>query len=136
MGDKITMTWTDGRGREVTRELNQVIDVRDFVGTPGYAMLLVAANTALSVSDLLRFFWLSDVGRSRSWISRRRWMFQQPGTTNAVAKPNKDGYEVRAVTIMGENPALSVRQLVHLLKEHGITRGREWVRMHRCDAGI
>jgi hypothetical protein len=134
MSDKITMTWKDGRGKEQVREVNQIIDVRDFVGTPGYALLLVAANTALSVGDILRFFWQSDVGRSRSWISRRRWMFQQPDAVNAVAKANRDGNETRAVAIMCNNPTLSVRQLVHELKERGITRGREWVRMHRCDA--
>jgi len=134
MGDKITMTWTDGRGKEQVREVNPIIDVRDFVGTPGYALLLVAANTALSVSDVLRFFDIDCVGRSRSWIQRRRWLFQQPGTVNAIAKPDRDGNENRAVYIMGQNPTLSVRQLVVLLKEHGISRGREWVRIHRCDA--
>jgi hypothetical protein len=93
MGDKITMTWKDGRGKEQVREVNQIIDVRDFVGTPGYALLLVAANTDLSVSDVLRFFDIDCVGRSRSWIQRRPWLFQQPGAVNAIAKPDRDGNE-------------------------------------------
>src|ERR1017187_8287795 len=84
MGSKTSMYWTDWRGNEVTRDVNQVINVRDFVGTPGYALLLVAANTNLSVGDILRYFGCDGVGRSRSWIQRRRWLFQQPDTNNGT----------------------------------------------------
>jgi hypothetical protein len=113
------------------------IDVERFRGTPGYALLVVAANTNLSVFDIERY--LRDVvggldARSKSWIQRRRWLFQQPDADNSKGRtPNGDGQAARAVKIMHENPKLSVRGLVRLLGEHGIKREREWVRKHRCD---
>jgi len=142
MGNSVTIRWADGRGRDVVREINQVIDVRAFIGTPGYSSLIVAANTHLSVSDIEIFLHLQSretpgVARSRSWIQRRRWLYQQPNARNSSgSKPNQDGKDARAVAIMGDNPTMSVRQLVRELKERGINRGREWVRMHRCDAGV
>jgi hypothetical protein len=140
MSDKSTMTWTDDRGREHAREVNHLIDIRNFLGTPGYALLLVAANTNLSVGDLER--WLNHIiapkfpkaRRSDSWLKRRRWMFQQLGTINACSRPNRDGKDERARKIMREHPRLSVRKLAHVLrKEYGIRRSSEWVRQHRCD---
>lgn len=134
MSDKITIIYENGRGKKVQRAVNQIIDVRDYVGTPGYAMLVVAANANLSVADILRFFETEDVGRSRSWIGRRRWMFQPPGTFNpSGTKPNQDGKDDWAVEVMRDNPTVSVRMLAHLLQEAGIGRSREWVRQHRCD---
>ena len=132
-----TISWTDGRGHEVTRDVALSIDVERFRGTPGYALLVVAANTNLSVFDIERY--LRDVvggldARSKSWIQRRRWLFQQPDADNSKGRtPNGDGQAARAVKIMHENPKLSVRGLVRLLGEHGIKREREWVRKHRCD---
>jgi hypothetical protein len=128
------LSWTDWRGKEVTRTINLVIDVRDFVGTPGYALLVVAANTHLSVGEIIRYFWCVKVERGRNWISRRRWLFQVPDALNACGnRPNADGKDARAVEIMRMFPTLSVRDLTAVLKENGISRGREWVRMHRCD---
>ncbi len=132
-----TTSWTDGRGHKVTREVALSIDVERFRGTPGYALLVVAANTNLSVGDIERYL-TEGVGgldaRSKSWIQRRRWLFQQPDTDNSKGRtPNGDGQAARAVKIMHEHPNLSVRGLVRLLKEHGIKREREWVRKHRCD---
>ena len=75
------MSWVDGRGHKVTRAVNQVINVRDFIGTPGYALLLVAANTNLSGGEIDRYLKdIAGVGRSRNWIQKRRWLFQPPGT--------------------------------------------------------
>jgi hypothetical protein len=133
MGSKRTMFWKDWRGNKITRNVNQVLDVRDFAGTPGYALLLIAANTNLSVSDIDRFLTTEGVERSRNWIQRRRWLFQQPGTANPTSPANADGKEERAAKIMRLNPRLSIRDLVKLLKENGVVRSREWVRMHRCD---
>ena len=136
---KITMYWADWRGNERTREVNQVIDVSKFLGTPGYSALVVAANTHLSVTDLERFLDFQaketpGVGRSASWIQRRRWLYQQPGTNNAKGREsNEDGKYARAVAVMRENPKLSVRNLTSLLRERRIIRSREWVRKHRCD---
>jgi hypothetical protein len=137
MPDKVTIAWTDLRGHKVKRDVALSIDVERFRGTPGYALLVVAANTNLSVGDLARY--LTDVvggldARSRSWIQRRRWLFQQPGTDNSKGRtPDGDGQAARAVKIMRANPNLSVRGLVRLLREHAIKREREWVRKHRCD---
>jgi len=134
MNDKTTMQFTNLRGERVSREVNQVMAVRDFVGTPGYALLVVAANTNLSVADIERFLRLGGVGRSTSWIKRRRWLFQQPNTDNTKGRrADEDGNQTRALKIMREHPTSSVRQLTFLLKDHRIIRSREWVRKHRCD---
>ncbi len=131
---KVTMAWTNGYGKEVRREVNQQINLEDYVGTPGYAMLVVAANRDLAIADIERFFGLRDVERSRSWIQRRRWLFDKEDAIHPNGpKPNQDGRDDRAVAIMREFPCVSVRHLVVLLKERGITRSREWVRQRRCD---
>lgn len=134
VGSKDTMSWVDGRGHKVTRAVNQVINVRDFIGTPGYALLLVAANTNLSGGDIDRYFRdIAGVGRSRNWIQKRRWLFQPPGTSNPTSPVNVDGKDARAREIMRMFPTLSVRDLAAVLKENGVVRSREWVRIHRCE---
>jgi hypothetical protein len=127
------MAWTNWRGKDESRELNWTLDIRDHRGEPGFALLAIAANTHLSVADLMRLLAIEGVKRSRSWIQRRRWLFQQPDTVNSPGKPNADGKDARAVALMADNPTLSVRQLVRLLSKAGIARSREWVRTHRCD---
>jgi hypothetical protein len=134
VGSKDTMSWVDGRGHEVTRAVNQVINVRDFVGTPGYALLLVAANTNLSGSEIDRYLKrIAGIGRSRNWIQKRRWLFQPPGTSNPTSPVDVDGKDARAREIMRMFPELSVRDLAAVLKENGVVRSREWVRIHRCE---
>jgi hypothetical protein len=125
--------WTDWRGKEQIREINTVINTDDFVGAPGHALLLIAANRHLSGFDLWRLLFTWDIQRSSSWIHRRRWLFQQPGTVNSRGRTNGDGKDARAVTIMRDNRTLSVRNLTRLLAENGIKRGKDWVRQHRCD---
>jgi hypothetical protein len=127
------MLLTNWRGKEETRELSYTLDIRDHRGEPGWALLAIAANTHLSVGDLLSLLELGGVGRSRSWVARRRWLFQQPGAVNATSPPNRDGKDAWARKIMSEHPSLSVRDLSVLLEEKGIVRSREWVRRHRCD---
>jgi hypothetical protein len=133
VGNAVSMSWEDGRGHEVTRAVNQVIDVRDFVGTPGYALLIVAANTNLSGGEIDRYLKRIAIGRSRNWIQKRRWLFQPPGTSNPTSPVDVDGKDARAREIMRMFPKLSVRDLAEVLKENGVIRSREWVRIHRCE---
>jgi hypothetical protein len=141
MNDETTMSWTNGRGKRETRAINHVIDIRDFRGTPGYPLLFIAANTNLSVRQIGLF--LNEVEalefplaeRPASWIQKRRWLFQQPGTDNhSGPQTDTDGKYAQACEIMAENLTLSLRDLVRLLMKHGIKRGREWCRKHRGDA--
>lgn len=135
-----TISWTNCRGKEEVRTINHVIDIRDFRGTPGYSMLVVAANTNLSISDIKKFLHVEArdlplVERSWGWIQRRRWLFQPPGTDNYKNPPSDpDGRHAEACAIMAANPTLSTRDLSLLLKERGIKRSREWCRKHRGDA--
>jgi hypothetical protein len=140
MSDKSTMYWTNWRGKQETRAINHVIDIRDFRGTPGYPMLVVAANTKLSATDIDMFLCLEArelplVERTLSWIKRRRWLFQLPDTDNRKnTAADQDGKYERAVRIMAEHPTSSVRGLSRLLKTRGIKRSAEWCRKHRGDS--
>ena len=129
-------TWTltlepDRYGREHTRTVNLTIDVRDFKDKAGFAWLLMAANPHLSVRDIQAV--LEGVGeqheRPVGWLSRRLWLFRGKG--KAGARRNSDGKDEQARRIMGENPRMSSRQMVHLLQQKGIRRSREWVRLNR-----
>jgi hypothetical protein len=137
--DNLMMQYTDGWGKRVERSVYQTIDARDFLGTPGYPWIVIAANPQLSAAELET--WLNieardtpGVGRSLSWIKRRRWMFQHPGNRSAVGpKPDRDGNMARAIKIMARHPTVSLRSLAILLRESGVKRSKEWIRKHRCD---
>lgn len=130
---KIVLTWVDGRNRERQREIETVIDITDFRGCPGYAQLivLVGSRIGLSVADMLRWLEAEGIERSGQWVRRRRWLSQPPGTVNGSGRSNIDGQEQRALTIMRNNPTLSVRRLAYVLRERGIRRSAEWVRQNR-----
>ena len=131
MGRLAYTSWSD---KPVIRKTNKSISLDDFDGCPGYALLLMAANTHLTVTDLLVLLDQEGQERSRKWVGSRRWLFQQPGTINPCGvRPNRDGRDEVAVSIMRANTALSLRDLVRKLGEHGIRRGKDWVRRHRCD---
>ncbi len=139
MGDTSKLTWTDYQGRERGFEVNHMIDVRKFLGTPGYSMLVVAANTEQTIANIEMFLEYQAreyplVERSKSWIQRRRWLFQQPDARNEKGLRNRDGRDKIAVQIMGENPRESARGLVKILKERGITRSKDWCWKHRGDS--
>jgi hypothetical protein len=129
------LTWTDWRGRECVREVNDVIRLQDFedINPAGLALLLMAANTHLSVSDLYRLLDANGIERGEMWIRRRRWLFQPEGTVNSNSNGNADGKDERAREIMREHPTDSLRFVVRVLKEHGIHRSKDWVRRHRCE---
>jgi hypothetical protein len=127
----LTLGEPDRCSREQTRTVNLTIDIRDFRDKAGFAYLVMAANPHLSVRDIQEV--LAAVGeqheRPVGWISRRRWLFHGTGKTGP--KRNTDGKDETALRIMEENPRLSSRQTVHLLRKNDIGRSREWVRQNR-----
>ena len=131
---KATMKWDWGNGPQ-ERPINLTLDIRDFEGTAGYAWVFLAANPHLSAADIWRWLLMKGNGmaRSESWIQRRRWLFLPRGTINSRSKPNRDGKDEKAITLMAEHTRLSLRDVVRLLAQHGIKRGKDWVRKHRVD---
>ena len=129
--DKTTITWTDGRGREIRREVNLTLDVRDFKGRAGMPWLIMAANSHLSLNDLLEVMRAYGYERTRSWVSRRRWIFLPADHVHNTARVNADGQDARAFRIMSENPRASARELARILERRGIRRGKDWVIKHR-----
>lgn len=128
----LVMTYPEWRGKQETRVINQTLDIRDFEGRPGFALLLIAANPHLSVTDVLAYLKMFGVGRSRNWVTRRRWLFHDEAGQGA--KADADGKDAHALTIMRANPTLSLRDVSRLLSEAGITRSRDWVRRHRVSS--
>jgi hypothetical protein len=128
---KLTYGDLDRYGRKQIRTVNLTLDIRDFKDHAGFAYLLMAANPDLSVRDIQEV--LSNVGkqheRPAGWISRRRWLFHGTGTSGR--KPNADGQDERARQIMAENPRLSSRQTVYLLRKYRIRRDKNWVIKNR-----
>jgi hypothetical protein len=133
--DKVTLFWEGQRGK-TTREVNLTLDIRDFEGRPGYVWLFLAANTHLSYDAMVLWLGLQKwkgAERSRSWLQRRRWLFEPPDKVNNTGvKQNADGRDARAMTIMQEYPTMSARALSRLLKERGINRSKNWVLRNRC----
>jgi hypothetical protein len=119
-------------------KLNPVIDIRDFRGTAGFSLLAVAAatQTRLPIAAVWQFLLEQSripgcerAMRSSTYLQRRRWMFLPFDASNVT---NRDGKDQLAFQVMAECPEASLRDLVGALKEHGVTRSREWVRRHRC----
>lgn len=128
-----TASYRAGVVRKINHEINLSLDLRDFEGTPGFALLALAANRHLSIETLR--LWLETQGaeRGQGWIQKRRWLFQPPEMLRVSgARANADGKDGPALKIMAENPRLSLRDLSKLLAKRGITRSREWIRKHRC----
>lgn len=141
MADTGKLSWTDWRGREVSREVRYTLDIRDFKRTPGFPLLLLAANPHLSMSEIERLLDCyvretrnEKIRRGLKWLYSRRWLFLEPHISlSPGVKPNADGKGRRAVEIMRANPHESLISLCMILKRNGIRRGKEWVRQHRCD---
>ncbi len=128
-----TLTWTDGYGKTKCVPVNFTLDAMNFKGMAGFGLLVLAANPHLTIPQLARLLELNGCQRSCAWIQRRRWLFQPPDAERIGGRNTNmtDGKDAAALTIMRENPRLSLRDLVRLLAGHGIERGREWVRCHR-----
>jgi hypothetical protein len=123
---------TDWRGREVSREINLTLDIRDFKGRAGMPWLIMAANVHLSINELLEVMAAYGYMRTRSWVSRRRWIFFDANyVRKAGGVRNADGQEARAYRIMGEHPHVSARELARILRKNGIRRGKDWVLKNR-----
>jgi hypothetical protein len=132
MSNTARLSWIDGRGKEVAREVNLTLDIRDFKGRAGMPWLIMAANVHLSVNELLEVMAAYGYERTRSWVSRRRWIFSDADHVRGPgAARNADGQDARAYLIMGQHPHVSARELVRLLRESGIKRGKDWVLKHR-----
>ena len=126
MTDTETITRTNWRGKIETKTVKQTLDIRDFKGRRRIRLLLIAANPHLSVRDILEYLGLVGVGRSRTWVSKRRWLFHDEAGQGA--KADVDGKDGAALKIMGNNPTLSLRDMSVLLAESGIVRGPDWIR--------
>lgn len=132
-----TFHYEGSAGKQLKGEIDPIIDIRDFKGTAGFPLLLLAAATKKHLS--IEAVWHLLLGtsrqpgcerirRSHSWLQRRRWLFLPPGASNLG---NRDGKNQLAFQIMGEHPEGSLRELVAMLSGRGITRSKEWVRRHR-----
>lgn len=108
------------------------IDARQFQGRAGMPWLIMAANVNLSINDLLDVMAAYGYERTRSWVSRRRWIFFDADyVRNAGGVRNTDGQEERAYRIMDEHPHVSARELVRILRKNNIKRGKDWVLKNR-----
>lgn len=132
----VMMALETNSGAMVTREVHQVIQTVRFADMAVYPWLVMAANPHLSTPDIVSVI-LATGGkhsfRSERWLRKRRCMVQPNSTEAPGRRPNADGDGDRALKIMRANTEMSIRDLERLLKKHGIDRGREWVRIHRCD---
>lgn len=108
------------------------IDIREFKGRAGMPWLIMAANVNLSITALLDVMAANGYERTRSWVSRRRWIFFDADyVRNAGGVRNADGQEDRAHRIMQQHPRASARELARILSKEGIKRGKDWVRKNR-----
>lgn len=113
------------------------IDAREFKGRAGMPWLIMAANVNLSVNELLDVMTHYGYERTRSWVSRRRWIFFDANyvrSSGGVA--DADGKQARAYEIMARHPHVSARELVRILRREGIKRGKTWVLKHRTSLPV
>jgi hypothetical protein len=108
------------------------IDAREFKGRAGMPWLIMAANVHLSITELLEVMAAYGYERTRSWVSRRRWIFVDANYVRScgVAR-NADGQEDRAYRMMAKHPHVSARELARILRQNGIKRGKDWVLKNR-----
>ena len=132
------MEFIDGRDREVQREVRQTLDIRKCLGSPGYPLLVIAANPHLSLFDIAMYLYRKSqetpgIERPKTWIHKRRWLFRPANETSNSPTYDPDRRHADAVRIMAQHPELSLHAMQKLLREHRIVRSKEWIRQHRCD---
>lgn len=109
------------------------INICDFVGRAGMPWLIMAANVNLSITELLDVMAAHGYERTRSWVSRRRWIFFSADYVRKAGRVrNGDGQEERAHRIMRQHPHVSAREMARILRESGIKRGKDWVLKNRA----
>ena len=108
------------------------IDAREFKGRAGMPWLIMAANVNLSINDLLAVMAAHGYERTRSWVGRRRWIFEDDNYVRQSGRAaDADGKQARAYRVMDRHPHVSARELVRILGNEGIKRGKDWVLKHR-----
>ena len=108
------------------------IDAREFKGRAGMPWLIMAANVNLSINDLLAVMAAHGYERTRSWVGRRRWIFEDDNYVRQSGRAaDADGKQARAYRVMDRHPHVSARELVRILGKEGIKRGKDWVLKHR-----
>jgi hypothetical protein len=108
------------------------IDAREFKGRARMPWLIMAANVNLSINDLLDVMAHYGYERTRSWVSRRRWIFFDPDyVRQSGGQADSDGLQARAYRLMDAHPNVSAREMVRILGNAGIKRGKDWVLKHR-----
>lgn len=108
------------------------IDARDFKGRAGMPWLIMAANVNLSINQLLDVMAAYGCQRTRSWVARRRWIFFDANyVRQAGGQADSDGQQAHAYRLMDEHPSVSAREMVRILRDAGIKRGKDWVLKHR-----
>ena len=138
--EMVPMLLENDSGKMVPREACFTVDVRMFARTAIYPYLLMCANPHLSSPDITRVIFATGAPatyRSARWLNARRWMVSHAKRPVAAEgspgrRPNADGRDPQAIRIMRDNPEMSLRNLVRLLKDHGIVRNKNWVRQYRC----
>jgi hypothetical protein len=108
------------------------IDAREFKGRAGLPWLIMAANVNLSINQLLDVMAAYGCQRTRSWVARRRWVFFDANyVRQSGGQADADGQQGRAYRLMDEHPSVSAREMVRVLRDAGIKRGKDWVLKHR-----
>lgn len=115
----------DRFGRTHKKPVCLHVDIRDFTDCAVFPFLLMAANPDLSARDLHDVLaGLDDYQwRSETWLETRRWMCVDAG----VLPPSEDGLDGRAREIMRNQPRISSRRMMKLLRSNGIIRPLDWV---------
>jgi hypothetical protein len=116
-------------GKKIDYRLD--VDAREFQGRAGMPWIM-AANVNLSINDLLEIMAAHGYERTRSWVGRRRWIFEDENyVRQSGASADADGKQARAYRIMDRHPHVSARELVRILGKEGIKRSKDWVLKHR-----
>jgi hypothetical protein len=116
-------------GKKIKYRVN--FDAREFKGRAGMPWIIMA-NVNLSINQLLDVMSHYGYERTRSWVSRRRWVFFDPAYVSQSGRTaDADGQQARAYRIMDQHPHASARELARILRKAGIKRSKDWVLKHR-----